>query len=89
MNNYAMEKIEFFKAKVDTKKFKKGQTVWITRNEANHINIVSKWRGKGRYVEATLAKWDSKYEGYNRIIGDEGIKTMEVEESFANRINNY
>ena len=89
IKDHEVKDIEYFKAKKDTKKFKKGQVVWVTRNEANHLNIVSKWRGKGRTVEGTMSKFDSMYVNYNPIIGCNGILTMSVTDIFWNRIHNH
>jgi len=47
-------------------------------------NIFFKWRGSGRFVSGVIGKWDHKGD-WNSAIGD-GFKTVDVEESFANRI---
>lgn len=87
--NTAMKVIKYFKAKVDTKKFKKNQKVWVTIECGNHLHITSKWRGKGRWVSGIMAKFDSSYENLSRIIGNGGIKEMEVTDDFYNRVINY
>lgn len=81
-----MKIIKYFKAKVNTKKFRKNQKVWITLELGNHLYIISRWRGKGRYVSGVIAKWDSSYNNLSRIIGDGGIKEMEVTNDFYTRI---
>lgn len=80
--------VQYFKAKKDTKRFRKNQKVWIRKRYANHLEVWSKWRGKGRYTQSTLDKWDwsSKDINWNEVIGEEGLKEMEVSQSFFNNI---
>ena len=69
-------KVFYFKAKKYTKRFNKNQIVWISQICANHLYIVFKWRGYGRYVTGIISK---------RNI--DNIKHMNVEDKFAQRIN--
>jgi len=80
--------IQYFNAKKNTKRFKKGQKVWIRHRYANHLAIWSKWLGKGRYTHSMLDKWDwsSKSIEWNEVIGEEGLLEMEVREEFGKRV---
>lgn len=84
-----MKTVKYFKAQVNTKKFKKGQVVWVTIEQGNHLYIISRWRGKGRYMSGMMAKWDSSYRNFSSIIGNSGIKEMDVTEEFYNRVICY
>ncbi len=77
--------IEVFKAKIDTRRFRRNQKVWVVCNLANHIHIRFKWKGKGRYVSGIIRKFDSKYDNYSNVIGNDGIKKIEVSKEFAKR----
>ncbi len=77
--------VKMFKAKKDTHRFKKNQNVWIAEEYGNHAYVFFKWRGSGRFVSGVIGKWDHKGD-WNSVIGD-GFKTVDVEESFANRID--
>ena len=83
-------KVKYFKAKKNTKRFKKGQKVWIRHEYANHLQVFSKWLGSGRYTESTLDKWDwsSKKINWNELIGDDGLSEMEVDDKFGKKIIN-
>ena len=84
-----MGTIKYFKAQEDTKKFRKNQKVWITNECDNHLYIVSRWRGKGRWVSGVMSKFDSSYKNLSRIIGNGGIKEMDVTDDFFNRVISY
>jgi len=79
-------KIRMFKAKKQTHRFRKNQKVWITDDFGNHMFIRFKWRGSGRYVSGVIGKWDSQYNGWNKAIGQDGLKEIEVSEGFGKRI---
>lgn len=75
-----MKKIQYFKSLKDTKRFRKNQKVWICIRQANHLEIYSKWRGKGRYTYSTLDRWDSS------IVGE--LKEIEVTDKFYKKVMN-
>lgn len=60
--------IEIFKAAKKTKRFNKNQTVFVVRNYANHLVIVHKYRGKGRYVCGYMDKWNNSGTGLSSCI---------------------
>lgn len=84
-----MNKVKYFKVRQNTKKFKKNQKVWVTRECANHLYIVFRWRGKGRWVSSIISKYDSSYTNLNSAIGNNGIKEMEVTNDFYDRVISY
>lgn len=68
-------KIQMFKAKRQTNRFNENQKVFIRNNYANHLDVVYKYRGKGRrYVTGTCDK-------FANFVGE--IKTIDVQDSFA------
>lgn len=73
-------KVQYFKSTKETNRFNKNQKVWVRLDCANHLMIYFKWRGKGRYVNGIIDKFD-------KCVGD--IKIIEVENSFAKKIKNY
>lgn len=79
--------LKMFKAKKQTKRFRKNQRVWVVLDCANHAYIKFKWQGKGRYVNGIIAKGSSsnKYK-WNTVIGEDGFKEIDVQEIFAKRI---
>lgn len=81
-------KVKYFKAKINTKRFRKGQKVWVRHEYANHLEVWSKWRNSGRYTQSTLDKWDwsNKDVNWNKVIGENGLSEMEVDDAFAERI---
>ena len=50
--------VKMFRAKKQTKRFKKNQKIWVIYDSANHAFIRFKWRGNGRYVNRVIDKWD-------------------------------
>jgi len=80
--------VQYFKAQKDTKRFKKGQKVWIRYRDANCLQVWSKWRGSGRYTQSTITRWDwsNKNIECNEVIGEQGLSSMEVDEEFGKRI---
>ena len=73
-----MKKIQYFKALKNTKRFRKNQKVWVCIRHANHLEVYSKWRGKGRYTYSTLDRWDSG------VVGE--LKEIEVDDEFHKRV---
>lgn len=65
--------IEYFEAD-QSPRFKQGQKVWIESNQANHLQVFYKYRGKGRYVSGLISK------------GGINIKKMNITQQFYNRI---
>ena len=80
--------VKYFKAKENTKRFKKGQKVWVVVEYENYLRVLSKWHGSGRYTYSILDKWDwSKNKiNWNTIIGEDGLNEMEVQEKFIKKI---
>jgi len=72
-----MKKVQYFKIIRRTNRFRKNQKVWVRYNYANHLEVFFKWRGNGRYVTGIIDKFE-------KCIGE--IKTIEVEDIFADRI---
>lgn len=72
-----MKTVSYFKATKQTPRFNKNQKVWISLDMPNCMYVYYRYRGKGRYVTGMCNK-DAKY------IGE--IKTIEVSDSFAARI---
>ena len=82
-----MAKVKLFKAQKQTKRFRKNQKVWVTADFGNHAYIRFKWRGSGRYVNGVIDKWNWTSEGgWNKVIGADGFKDIEVDDEFAKRI---
>jgi hypothetical protein len=79
-----MVKVEMFKAKKQTKRFNKKQDVWVTFNCANHLYIRFKYRGKGRYVNGIIDKWNTSGTKLNEVI--EEIKSIDISEEFHKRL---
>jgi hypothetical protein len=77
-NRFYNMKTQYFIAQEKSNRFRKGQKVWIRLNCANHLVIYHKWRGIGRYVEGTIDK-------FSLLVGE--IKTIEVDDNFAERIS--
>jgi hypothetical protein len=76
--------VKMFKAKKQTKRFRKNQKVWVTKSFANYAYIRFKWRGNGRYVNGVIDKWNwSAKANFNTSIGEEGFKEIMVSKSFA------
>lgn len=71
------KKVEMFKANKATNRFNENQVVWIRFNHANHLEVCFKWRGNGRYVTGYVDNLAPE-------VGE--IKSIDVDESFANRI---
>ena len=69
--------IKYFKAAKNTRRFRFNQQVWIVHEYANHMDIVFRWRGKGRYVSGVIDK-------FSPCVGE--IKTIEVVETFIHKI---
>ena len=82
-------KIQMFKAQYDTKKFRKNQKVWVKMDMGNYIWIRFRWRGKGRYITMSMCKWASNWNGWHPVIGDNGLKEIEVPDEFGKRITNF
>ena len=72
-----MREVQYFKATKQTNRFNKNQKVWIKLNMANCLMVWFKYRGKGRYVSGMCDKLAP-------YVGE--IKTIEVDDSFAERI---
>lgn len=72
-----MTKVKYFKATMDTHRFRQNQKVWIRHQGGNSIDIYFRWRGKGRYTNGII---------YNshKSIGE--IKEIEVQDSFALKV---
>lgn len=77
-------KILMFRAKKKTNRFNLNQRVFVSVDFANHAKIRFKYRGSGRYVNGVIPKFIGPK--WNKVIGDEGFKEIEVDESFGNRI---
>lgn len=60
--------IEIFKSAKKTKRFNNNQIVFVVRNYANHLIIVYKYRGKGRYVSGVMDKFNNKGTGLSSYI---------------------
>lgn len=75
-----MAKVQYFKSIKKTNRFNKNQKVWIRYNFANHLYLFFRWRGNGRWINGICDKLAP-------FVGK--IKTIEVDDIFANRINNY
>ena len=73
-----MQKIQYFKALKNTKRFSKNQKVWVCVRRANYLEVYSKWRGKGRYTYSKLDRWDSG------VVGE--LKEIEVKDEFYKRV---
>lgn len=71
-------KIKYFKALKNTRRFRANQQVWISKEYANHMEIVFRWRGKGRYVTGIIDK-------HSPCVGE--IKMIQVVETFIHKIN--
>jgi hypothetical protein len=69
--------VEFFIATKESKRFKKGQKVWIRYNYGNHLDIWFRWRKKGRYIQGTIDK-------LSPCVGK--IQSIEVNDFLANRV---
>lgn len=81
--------VKMFKAKKQTKRFRKNQKVWVIHDFGNHAYIRFKWRGNGRYVNGVIDKWNwTKKANYNTVIGENGFKEIEVSDEFGNRLLN-
>ena len=80
--------IKIFKAQKQTKRFNKNQKVWITKEFENHLYVRFKYRGKGRYVNGILDKFNKVGDNYNDIIGKDGFKEIDISENFYNNIMN-
>jgi hypothetical protein len=88
-----MIKVKMFKAKKQTKRFRKNQIIWVLHDFANHAILWHKWQGKGRYVLTTIAKFATS-ENWNFNIGNDGFKEIEIDELqyksiFKIKGNNY
>jgi hypothetical protein len=70
-------KISFFKSKKITHRFRENQKVWIRYQYGNHLDIVFRWRGKGRYVGGRIDRERPE-------IGE--IHTIEVDDEFGRRM---
>jgi hypothetical protein len=79
-------KIEMFKAKKQTGRFNENQDVWVIFNYANHLDIRFKYRGKGRYVNGVIDKWNTNGTKLNEVIGE--IKSIDISEAFYKRLIN-
>jgi hypothetical protein len=73
-----MSAVQYFKAQKQTNRFRQNQRVWVRADCGNHLKLFFRWRGSGRYVSGVEDK-------FSPVVGE--IKTIEVDESFANRIN--
>jgi len=82
-----MAMIKMFKSNKTTKSINLNQDVWVVNDYANHLDIRYKFRGKGRYVNAIIDKWNHKGTSYNQIIGENGLKEIEVDEEFYLRLS--
>ena len=71
-------KVKMFKALRGGNRYSTNQKIWIVQDYPNYLEVVHKFRGSGRYVNARLDK-DST------IIGE--IKEIEVDKEFATRHN--
>ena len=81
-------KQKMFKAKKKTSRFNENQLVWVTHDFANHAYIRFKWRGKGRYVNGVIDKWNcTKRANWNTVIGEDGFREIEVCDQFAKRMS--
>jgi hypothetical protein len=72
------QEIEYFKAAKQTHRWNANQKVWVVFKFANFLKVRFKWRGKGRYVNGLVARWN------NPAVGE--LKKIEVTDEFANRI---
>lgn len=87
-----MALVKKFKAQRDTKRYRKNQDVWIQLQSPNHLRVIHKWRGKGRYVQSYVSMWNNKQPTGNpddevfSLIGSlDNIREIEVDDSFAER----
>lgn len=76
--------IKMFKAQRQSNRFRKNQKVWVTVDFANHAFIRFKWRGNGRYVNGVIPKFIGQQ--WNKDIGEDGFKEIEVDDEFAKRL---
>jgi len=83
MSEAGKKSVGIFKAQKQTNRFNKNQRVWVVMDFGNHLRIAFKWRGRGRYVSGTIAKWNHTGTWFNPAIGGDGIKQIDVDESFA------
>ena len=73
-----MPHLKYFKSQKRTNRFNKNQKVFIRLSAPNHMWIRFKFRGKGRYVNGIIRKYDAPE------IGE--IKEIEVGKEFYKRI---
>jgi hypothetical protein len=69
-------KVKMFKARKQTKRFRRNQIVWVLEDFAHHAILWHKWQGKGGYVLSTIGKFNNK--GWNPIIGEDGFKEIDI-----------
>lgn len=74
-----MSEIEYFKSTKQTHRYNTNQKVWIIHNFANHLYVYFRWRGKGAWVTGIQDK-------FSKCVGE--IKTIDVDDTFANRVHN-
>lgn len=72
-----MPEVEFFISQKESRRFKKGQKIWIRNNCTNYLDIWFKWRKKGRYVQGRIDK-------LSPCVGT--IRSIEVNEKLFNRV---
>lgn len=77
-----MALLRYFRAKKSNRRFRLNQKVWISTEQANHLCVKFRWRGKGRYVTGIMPKWDRQYQNLNPVIGIDGIKEIDVADTF-------
>jgi uncharacterized protein with WD repeat len=76
--------IQIFKAQRNTLRFRQNQKVFVVAEFGNHLWLVHKWRGKGRYVKCVISKWkDTASPGYSSIIGAGGLKKVDLPDDFV------
>ena len=70
-------KVELFRAKKQTHRFRENQKVWIRNRYANHLEIWHRFRGNKRYVSGVIDKQAS-------AVGS--IHEIDVDEAFGARV---
>jgi len=69
--------VKMFRSTRTTKRFNINQKVWVRFDYPNHLVILFKFRGKGRYVKGTIDR-------FAKCVGE--IREIEVDDAFAARI---
>lgn len=79
--------VKMFKAAKQTRRFNLNQDVWVSFQYSNHLRVRFRYRGKGKWVDGLLKTKATNYQDWNPIIGESGLRKIEVSDEFARRFD--